>query len=233
MPVNGIPFLTINKQDEEDPMNRKFWTIAAAGAAFVALPMLAAAQDEGGTKTARELRASYDKSLQGKTVAYLPIALGVPLSDEWGRVVKEEAEWRGMKFVVRDPNNNPSAMQQALTALVDQKPDVLIVQNPSVTLLMKDLKRAEAQGTHVIQINMSSNYKSGAFVGADWHEIGKLLATEVVKECGTGTGKSGKVQIVQGELAAAASVDQVAGVMEVLNKDKAIKVVSNQAANWD
>ena len=44
---------------------------------------------------------------------------------------------------------------------------MLIVQNPSVTLLMKDLKRAESQGTHVIQINMSSNYKSGAFVGAD------------------------------------------------------------------
>ena len=129
------------------------------------MPFVASAQEEG-TKAGRELRAAYDKSLQGKTIAYLPIALGVPLSDEWGRVVQEEAEWRGMKYVVRDPNNNPSAMQQALTALVDQKPDVLIVQNPSVTLLMKDLKRAESQGTHVIQVNMASNYKSGAFVGA-------------------------------------------------------------------
>jgi ribose transport system substrate-binding protein len=201
------------------------WTAVVAGIAFAALPFLATAQEEGGTKTARELRADYDKSLKGKTIAYLPIALGVPLSDEWGRVVQEEAEWRGMKYVVRDPNNNPSAMQQALTALVDQKPDV--------TLLMKDLKRAEAQGTHVIQINMSSNYKSGAFVGADWNEIGRILAQDVVKECGTGSGKSGKVQIVQGELTAAASVDQVAGIMEVFNKDPAIKVVSNQAANWD
>jgi ABC-type sugar transport system substrate-binding protein len=202
-----------------------------AGLALAGLPFIATAQE--GTKTARELRADYDKALQGKTIAYLPIALGVPLSDEWGRVVKEEAEWRGMKYVVRDPNNNPSAMQQALTALVDQKPDVLIVQNPSVTLLMKDLKRAESQGTHVIQINMSSNYKSDAFVGADWHEIGRLLAQDVVKQCGTGSGKSGEVQIVQGELTAAASVDQVGGLMEVFNKDPAIKVVSNQAANWD
>ena len=209
------------------------WTALLAGVAIAAMPLFAAAQEEGGTKTARELRSSYDKALQGKTIAYLPIALGVPLSDEWGRVVQEEAEWRGMKYIVRDPNNNPSAMQQALTALVDQKPDVLIVQNPSVTLLMKDLKRAESQGTHVIQINMSSNYKSGAFVGADWREIGKMLATQAVKDCGTGSGKSGKIQIVQGELAAAASVDQVGGIMEVLNKDSAIKVVSNQAANWD
>src|SRR5579863_82600 len=207
------------------------WMTAVAGLAFALLSPMATAQEEGGTKTARELRSSYDKALQGKTIAFLPIALNVPLMDEWTRVVQQEAEWRGMKFVVRDPNNNPSAMQQALTALVDQKPDVLIVQNPSVTLLMKELKRAESQGTYVIQINMSSNYKSSAFVGADWHEVGKILAQDVVKQCGTGSGKSGKVQIVQGELAAAASVDQVGGVLEVLNKDPAIKVVSNQAAN--
>jgi len=211
----------------------RIWKILLAGAALAALPLVANAQEDGGTKTSRELRASYDKALTGKTIAFLPIALGVPLQDEWTRVVQQEAEWRGMKFIVRDPNNNPSAMQQALTALVDQKPDVLIVQNPSVTLLMKDLKRAESQGTHVIQVNMASNYKSSAFVGADWREIGKILATDVVKQCGTGTGKSGKVQIVQGELTAAASVDQIAGIMEVFNKDPAIKVVSNQAANWD
>ena len=200
----------------------------AAGAAFVA-----AAQEETGTKTAHELRADFDKSIKGKTIAFLPIATGVPLMDEWWRVIKDQADFRGIKTVNRDPNNNPAAMQQALTALVDEKPDVLIVQNPSVTLLMKELKRAESQGIHVIQMNMSSNYKSDAFVGADWAEVGRMIGEEVVKVCGAGSGTSGKVQIVQGELTAAASVDQIGGIMEALNKDKAIKVVSNQAANWD
>jgi ABC-type sugar transport system substrate-binding protein len=207
--------------------------LAVVGTALLGLPLGAMAQGEGGTKTARELRADYDTNVKNKTVAFLPIALGVPLQDEWNRVLKMEADWRGMKYVVRDPNNNPAAMQQALTALVNDKPDVLIVQNPSVTLLMKELKRAESQGTHVIQINMSSNYKSDAFVGADWVEVGRMIAEDVDTQCGTGSGKSGKVQIVQGELAAAASVDQIAGIMEVFNKDKAIKVVSYQAAAWD
>ena len=214
-------------------MSSKTWMSVLAGFAIAALPVFAAAQEETGTKTAHELRADYDKSLKGKTVAFLPIATGVPLMDEWGRVIKTEAEWRGMKFVIRDPAANPAAMQQALTALIDEKPDVLIVQNPSVTLLQKELKRAESQGTHVIQMNMSSNYKSDAFVGADWYEVGKILAEDVVKQCGTGSNTSGEVQIVQGELTAAASVDQIAGVMDTLNKDKAIKVVSNQAALWD
>ena len=212
---------------------KRIWTAGAVIAALWA-PGAGHAQDEGGgTKTAREVRAIYDTAAKGKTIAFLPIALGVPLQDEWGRVLRTEAEWRGMKYVVRDPNNNPSAMTQALTALVNDKPDILVVQNPSVTLLMKELKRAESQGTHVIQINMSSNYKSDAFVGADWYEVGRMLAEDTVKECGTGSGKSGKVQIVQGELTAAASVDQVAGIMDVFKKDPAIKVVSNQAANWD
>lgn len=206
---------------------------ALAVTALVAGPTMVRAQEETGTKTAHELRADYDKDLKGKTIAFLPIATGVPLMDEWGRVIKTEAEWRGMKFIVRDPNANPAAMQQALAALVDEKPDVIVVQNPSVTLLQKELKRAESQGTHVIQMNMSSNYKSDAFVGADWYEVGRMLAEDVVKQCGTGSNTSGEVQIVQGELTAAASVDQIAGIMDTLNKDKAIKVVSNQAALWD
>jgi ABC-type sugar transport system substrate-binding protein len=214
-------------------MCSKKWIAALAGFAIAGLPAIASAQEDTGTKTAHELRAAYDKDLKGKTVAFLPIATGVPLMDEWGRVIKTEAEWRGMKFVVRDPAANPAAMQQALTALIDEKPDVIIVQNPSVTLLQKELKRAEGQGTHVIQMNMSSNYKSDAFVGADWYEVGRILAEDVVKQCGTGSNTSGEVQIVQGELTAAASVDQIAGVMDALNKDKAIKVVSNQAALWD
>jgi len=213
--------------------NRARVELLLVAAALLAWPAIGRAQEEGGTKTARELRADYDKAVRGKTVAFLPLALGVPLQDEWGRVIQTEAAWRGMKYVVRDPNNNPSAMEQALTALINDHPDVLIVQNPSVTLLMKDLRQAERQGIHVIQINMSSNYKSDAFVGADWVEVGRMIAEDVVKECGTGSGKSGKVSIVQGELTAAASVDQLAGIMEVFNKDKAIKVVSNQAANWD
>jgi len=113
-------------------MSRRYmWAgIAATVTAFVLSgPQGGAfAQEEGGTKTAHELRADHDKNLKGKTIAFLPIATGVPLMDEWGRVIKTEAEWRGMKFIIRDPALNPAAMQQALTALIDEKPDVTVVQ---------------------------------------------------------------------------------------------------------
>ena len=92
--------------------------LTLAGFALAGAPFIAMAQEEGGTKTARELRVDYNNAVEGKTIAFLPIALGVPLQDEWERVVRTEAAWRGMKYVVRDPNNNPSAMQQALTAAI-------------------------------------------------------------------------------------------------------------------
>ena len=70
--------------------------------------VFAAAQDEGGTKTAHELRADYDKALQGKTIAYLPIALGVPLMDEWGRVIQDRSR------VARHEIRRPRSQQQSV-----------------------------------------------------------------------------------------------------------------------
>ncbi|HLJ65064.1 MAG TPA: sugar ABC transporter substrate-binding protein [Stellaceae bacterium] len=207
--------------------------MAIAIAAILAAPTVARADELSGGNSSRELRAKYDKETEGKTVAWVPVALGVPLTDEWTAVMTKEAADRGYKFLVRDPNFNATAELQAVSALIDQHPDVLIVHNPNVQILAKELKRAEEAGIHVIQVNMVSNYKTDAYVGADWFQIGRMVGEDIVKECGTGSGKSGKVQIVQGELTSAASLEQLNGTMEALNKDKAIKVVSNQAANWD
>jgi ABC-type sugar transport system substrate-binding protein len=123
-------------------LNRQSLLKAAAalfGAAVLWTPLVAYAQDGGGTKTARELRADYDKAVKGKTIAYLPITLAAPISAEWGRMIETEAAWRGMKYVVRDPNFDSAAQLQALTALVNDKVDVLIVQNPRRAV--KELKR--------------------------------------------------------------------------------------------
>jgi ribose transport system substrate-binding protein len=79
---------------------------------------------------------------------------------------------------------------------------------------------------------MASNYKSDAFVGVDWREIGRMIGEDVVQQCGAGSGKSGKVAIIQGEITADASIDQMAGLNEAFAKDPSIKIVSNQAANW-
>jgi ribose transport system substrate-binding protein len=131
---------------------------------------------------------------------------------------------------VRDPNWSTNAGAQAVTTLISEKPAAMIIHNPDVQTYAKLLQRAENEGIYVIQINMGSSYRSSAFVGANWIEIGERDTEAVVNFC---KGKSNKIAIVQGALSAAASAYTLKGVENVLAKNPDIKVVSSQAADWD
>jgi ribose transport system substrate-binding protein len=135
-----------------------------------------------------------------------------------------------VKIVVRDPNWNTNAGAQAVTTLISEKPDVIVVHNPDVQTYAKLLQKAESQGIQVVQINMRSAYPSVVYVGADWIEVGEKATTAVIGAC---KGKSNKIAIVQGAPTAAASAYTLKGVENTLAKNPQIKVVSNQAADWD
>ncbi|MGY1488962.1 sugar ABC transporter substrate-binding protein [Methylobacillus pratensis] len=179
-----------------------------------------------------QMRLDFDKAVKGKTVAWVPITLGNPIGDMWTAAMRQNFEKYGVKFLVRDPNFSTSAQLQAVTNLINQKPDVLIVQNANVTLLTKELKRAMDNGIYVVQVNLLSNQPTDAYVGVDYVDVGRQIARDIVKECGGGK-SSGKVAFVQGEATATDSIDQLKGLMEVFKQDKSIKLVSTQSAKWD
>ena len=161
-------------------------------------------------------RDGYRKTIKGKTVAYVPVALGFDLAQGWLEGLKKELEPLGVKIVVRDPNWNTNAGAQAVTTLIGEKPDVMVVHNPDVQTYAKLLQKAESEGIEVVQINMRSAYPSVVYVGADWIEIGEKATTAVVDAC---KGKSNKIAIVQGALSAAASAYTLKGVENVLAKN--------------
>ena len=197
---------------------------AAVLSAFAALP---AAAQQG---LDEPFQASFKQALAGKTVAYIPVAMNFDLTEGWFAGVKKELEPYGMKVIVRDANWSTNAGAQALTTLISEKPAAIIVHNPDVQTYAKLMQRAENEGIYIIQINMGSVYRSSAFVGANWIEIGERDTEAVVKAC---DGKSNKIAIVQGALSAAASAYTLKGVENVLAKHPEIKVVSSQAADWD
>jgi ribose transport system substrate-binding protein len=175
-------------------------------------------------------RAGYKTTLAGKTVAYVPVAMGFDLAQGWLEGLKKELEPLGVKILPRDPNWSTSAGAQAITTLIGEKPDVIVVHNPDVQTYAKLLQKAEESGIQIVQINMRSNYSSVVFVGADWVDVGEKVTTAVVDAC---KGKSNKIAIVQGALSAAASAYTLKGVENVLAKHPDVKVVSSQAADWD
>jgi simple sugar transport system substrate-binding protein/ribose transport system substrate-binding protein len=194
-------------------------SLAAASAAF--------AQGKGLDEPFRD---GYKKALAGKTVGFIPVAMGFDLAEGWAAGLKQQLEPSGMKVVVRDPNWNTNAGAQAFTALIAEKPAVIVIHNPDVQTYAKLIKKAEDEGIYVVQINMRSAQPSTAFVGADWVDIGERDTQAVVDAC---KGKSNKIAIVQGAPTAAASAYTLKGVENVLAKNPQVKVVSNQAADWD
>jgi ABC-type sugar transport system substrate-binding protein len=200
--------------------------IAAAIAAVIGFASSAQAQkglDE-------PFRAGYYKTLQGKTVAYVPVAMSFDLAQGWLAGLKRELEPLGVKIVVRDPNWSTNAGAQAITTLISEKPDVIIAHNPDVQTYARLLQKAEADGIDVVQINMRSSFPTTVFVGADWVEIGEKDTQAAVDFC---KGKSNKIAVMQGQLSAAASAYTLKGVENVLAKHPEVKVVSSQAADWD
>jgi ribose transport system substrate-binding protein len=175
-------------------------------------------------------RAGYHSKLEGKTVAYVPVAMSFDLAQGWLAGIKKELEPLGVKVVVRDPNWSTNAGAQAVTTLINEKPDVIIVHNPDVQTYAKLLQKAEGAGIDIVQINMRSSYETTVFVGADWVEVGEKDTEAVVDAC---KGKSNKIAVMQGALSAAASAYTLKGVENVLAKHPEITVVSSQAADWD
>ncbi len=178
-------------------------------------------------------RAGYLDTFKGKKVAFVPIAMGFDLAQAWSSQLAKQAEDLGYSYVVRDPNWSTEAGAQALTQLIAEKPDLIVVHSPDIQSYARLLKQAEAAGIYTLQVNMKSAYVSEGYVGSDYNGLGELAANLIVKQCGAGSGKSGKVSIVQGVLTGGASVYQIEGIERVLKQHPEIKVVSNQAADWD
>jgi ribose transport system substrate-binding protein len=202
--------------------------LAATAAALIAAT--AASAEEG---LVDEIRQPTLDALTGKTVAFVPMSMSFDLPEGWAAVMKKEADRLGYKLDIRDANWSTDTGTRAITQLVTEKPDILIVQNFDVTSYARSLKRAQDAGIKVIQVNMKSSYQTDAFVGADWYGIGQYAANRMIEKCGKGAGKSGKIAIIQGPATAAASVYQLNAISETLKGRDDIAIVSSQTGDWD
>jgi ABC-type sugar transport system substrate-binding protein len=211
---------------EETKMNLTKAVVLTMGLAMGSGPALAQGIDD-------PTREPYYSSFSGKKVAFVPVAMGFDLTEGWAAGIRAALEPLGITFDIRDPNWSTDAGAQAITSLITEKPDVMVVHNPDVQSYARLLKKAEEAGIYVVQVNMRSSYSTDAFVGADYVGMGEQIANRLIDKCSPANGGSGKVAITQGVLTAAASIYQMQGINNVLSQHPEIQIVSNQAADWD
>ncbi len=172
-------------------------------------------------------RAGYYDALKGKNVVFVPVFMGLDLTEGWSKMMAKQAAALGYNYEVRNSNFNTAAGAQTLTSLITEKPDVVVVQNPDVQSYAKLLAQAEKAGIRVIQLNMKTNILTTGFVGAEVVNLGETQAKAVAAHCGPGT--SGKVLILAGPPTSPFSAYMLKGYENILNNDKNINVVSVQS----
>lgn len=176
--------------------------------------------------------APYLEAFEGKRVGYVPFSMSFDLAQGWLAGMQVQADELGYEIIVRDPNWNTDVGTQAMSQLINEKPDIIVYMNPDLQSYAKILRKAQKAGIHLVAVNLKSVFPTH-YIGEDWQLNGVEEAKYIVSKCGAGTGRSGKVAIVQGILTSAASAYQLKGVTSVFEQHPEIEVVSNQSANWD
>lgn len=186
-------------------------------------------KETSGAKSGGELTVDRFPKIAGKTVGYVPIGLGTPLTEEWLYRLRRGAERWGWKIVTRDPNWDAQAQPAAIQSLIDQHVDGLVVHNTDINLNAEVLRRAEEAGIWTVTVNMASSYLPSVHVGAEWGYGGELQAEALVGACRG----EGKVALITGDASSQATLDLLKGGQRVFEKNPKIAVVATQAANWD
>jgi ribose transport system substrate-binding protein len=166
-------------------------------------------------------------------VGFVPLSMGFDLTEGWNAGLQNQAKALGYTVEVRDPNWNTEAATQAANGFIAEKPDVLILHPLDMQAYNRIVPKAMAAGINVIQVNLKSITNGDAYVGTDWYEMGMKEGQELVKACGAGSGKNGKIAVVQGMLATPTAAISGQGAADVFAQHPEIHVVATQAADWD
>jgi ABC-type sugar transport system substrate-binding protein len=202
---------------------------ALLGAAFIATTATA---EEKGLDNHVKLDPYYN-GLKGKKVVFVPLAMGFDLTEGWAAIMKKQAADLGYSFEIRDPNWSTDAGTRAITAIIAEKPDLAIIHNPDLQSYARLEQRMVQAGIKVLQVNLETTNPTDYYVGADWVKVGLIEADALVKKCGTGSGTSGKVAILEGQPTAASNLYELYAYYKIFGQDPAIKIVADQAATYD
>lgn len=178
-------------------------------------------------------RGPYYEAFKGKTVAYLPISMGANITASWAAGLKRALEPLGVDFIIRDGNFSIDATAQAITNLIDQGVDVMVVQNTDVQAFAKLYKRARKAGVYVVQVGMQSVVQTDGFVGPDWTDMGNRMAAAAIDQCGAGSGTSGKIALVQGAVTSANGIFITQAIEAAFADHPEMSIVVNQGSDWD
>lgn len=175
----------------------------------------------------------YYNALKGKKIVFVPQATGIDNVEGYITAMRKQADALGYSIDIRDPNWNTDLGAQAISAAINEKPDLMVVMNQDVQSYARLLKQAMAAGIPVVQVQVKSVTTTDAYAGPEWYDVGYKTIEAAMNACRKKDGKSGKIAIMQGSPTNPANVYGMAAFEDLVKANPDIEVVSTQAADWD
>lgn len=202
--------------------------LASAMLAFGLSTTLAAAQgfDDG-------MSAKFYESLKGKKVVFVPISMGMDIAAGFAAGMQRIADTYGFELQIRDPNWNVDQGVQAITQIISENPDLLIVQNVDMQAYARVIKQAMDAGVRVLTVNVKATTPTTSHVGIDWYKNAEINAQKLVEKCSPKNGGNGKIAVLQGTPNNPTNFIGMKAFKDVMDANPDMTVVSDQAADWD
>ncbi|GHB73974.1 ABC transporter substrate-binding protein [Streptomyces viridiviolaceus] len=172
------------------------------------------------------------EAMKGKRIAFVPILYkGYNLTLNWGSTMERAFGNLGADFRVYDPNFDTDKMVKIINDLVARRAvDVLILHNPDVGVLTKQIDAAERAGIHTVVVNMVSSRLGDAFIGVDSVHAAEDITRRAVQDCEK-RGAPKRMAIIDGPGNDAASLMWSKGVHHVLDP-AGYEVVTTAHTQW-
>ncbi len=137
----------------------------------------------------------------------------------------------GVTVIIRNGEAELSKEIAVVQQYVAQKVDLILVSPSNSEGIVPAVKRANAAGIPVIQVNstVGKGAQTVTYVGANDFTFGERQGELLVKAIG----KTGNVGLILGHLGVSAQILREDGLQKYLKAYPGIKIVSKQSADWD
>ena len=165
------------------------------------------------------------KIVIGATMLSMQSEYIVNLSDE----MQKKAEEMGVELILVDAERSALKQIEQVESFIAQKVDVIILNPCEVEASSPAVAKALAAKIPIINVNSATSTAPTAFVGSNDTEAGRMAMKLIAEKLG---GK-GNVVMIHGFMGQTAQVQREAGAKEILQQYPNLKLIAQQAGDWD
>ena len=143
--------------------------------------------------------------------------------------IESYANGLGVKIIMNDGMGSADKQTSQIETLIAQKVDAVILQPIEADAMSPSVKKLQAAGVPIVNVNSITTAQPDAYVGSRDEEAGSIAISYLAKKL-NGTGN---IVMMHGHPGQSAEVQRTDGAKEELKKHPNLKLIAEQTAEWN